>query len=400
VPGDFILEFLDATEHDASPPAFKLWTAISLVGACAERRCWVRTARFFTFPNMYNWLVAGPGVGKQVLDIGMELVRGLPDSPVKLAPDSVTKASMVDALVKCKATVAPADGTPPIEYHSLFVITEEMQLFMPAYEADFLGVLNRVYNNPPVFEETRRYGTAREVRIPLPQINFLAGVQPGWMASTLPEVAWSTGLMARVMMIYVDELPIYDLYAPVGEQGPVADLGPLADRLLALSRRYGELTWEPDAMAKMREWHLAGGPPKPGHSKMVWYCNRRSLHLTKLTLISALSRGASTLTLVDWTRALGWLLDAEAVMPDIFRAMVGQTDQYIIEELHFYLTNLWKMNGGKAVHSSQLWSFATRFVKSDRVGKLLEAAERANVVSRQVGTDFYTPRPKHLHGVE
>ena len=89
-------------------------------------------------------------------------------------------------------------------------------------------------------------------------------------------------------------------------------------------------------------------------------------------------------------------------MPDIFRAMVGKSDAHIIEELHFYLTNIWKMQGQKPVHRVQLQHFLASYLPSqtDAIPKLLQAAEAANVIARLAGTETYVPRPKHLHGME
>ena len=395
---DFITNFIEATEFVFSPEPFKLWTAISLVGAAVERRAWVKTGYYETFPNMYIWLVAAPGVGKQIIDFARGMVSTLPDKPLKPSPHSVTKASLMDALAAAAGRVIPPSGLPII-YHSLYVMTEEIQLFMPAYDADFLGVLNYVYNNPgqPV-TENRRTGSVRELSIERAQLNLLAGVQPGWMAGTLPELAWATGLMARVLMVYVEDKPIYDFFS-TPEQQIRAPQGLIKD-MLGLTKRYGELEWAPDAREKIRRWNLAGGPPAPTHSKLTHYSNRRTMHLIKLSLVSALSRGQEKLVeLIDLDRAMTWLFEAERTMPDIFRAMTGRSDHSVMEELHAFMVGMWGMNK-KPLHERSLISFLTKHVPAEKIEKILSMAERANFIERVAGTDTYLPKAGMGKGVE
>ena len=400
MPSDFITDFMEATENVWSPELFRRWSAISVVGAAVERRVWVQTGARQTFPNLFIFLVAAPGIGKQVIDDARDLVAGLPASPLRVSPNQMTKASLVDELVKAKSSVVPPGGLP-VEYHSLYILAEEVQVLMPSYDGDFLGVLNSLYNNPvQPYTETRRTGSVREAKITLPQLNLLAGVQPGWMAGTFPDLAWATGLMSRVIMVYVEDQPVYDLFSEE-EHDHSSRLGALAGELVRLSRRYGPMKWRPAALAKARAWHLAGDEPKPVHSKLQFYTNRRPLHLTKLALVSAISRGAPEwIEELDLDRAMAWLFEAERLMPDVFRAMTGRSDQAVIEELHYYVSSLWRMSGGKPVHETSIFSFLSDRVPSEKVEKLLTIAERSNVIARVAGTETYLPRPKHKHGME
>ena len=351
-----------------------------------------------TFPNLYVFLTAPPGVGKQVIDLAGDLFGEIAE--LHKCPDSVTKASLVDALAKARRTISPP-GLLPVEYHSLYIQAEEIGVLLPEYSNEFLSLLNKIWNNPKDHKETRRASKVTEAIIPAPQFNLLAGVQPGWMAHNFPEVAWTTGLMSRVIMIYHSESQIWDIFAKCPDQSSLRSR--LLQRLTKFTGLWGEFAWHPAALAKYAEWHFAGGPPKPSHSKLQYYCNRRSQTITKLCLVSAVMRGQTKeIELVDFTRALAWLLEAEQAMPDIFRAMVGKSDAHIIEELHFYLTNIWKMQGQKPVHRVQLQHFLASYLPSqtDAIPKLLQAAEAANVIARLAGTETYVPRPKHLHGME
>src|ERR1700730_3238904 len=275
------------SEGVLSPLLFRRWSGIALVAGALERRVWVNTRFGPVYPNQYNLLVAPPGVGKRIIDTVRDLWRetlepGTKVPAFKLSPDSMTKASLMDALAKARqlSLVMP----PPLtEYHSLLVTAEEFSVLLPAYDLEFIGVLNRVWNNPHSHSETRRTGMVKEINILYPQLNILGGVQPGWLASVFPEEAWSTGLASRLMMIYSSEVPEVDLFEDFIEDDELRPA--LLARLGKFSTMYGQLEWDPDARQTFREWHRARGASAPEHSKLLYYCNRRAEHLLKLIIV-------------------------------------------------------------------------------------------------------------------
>ena len=400
---DFISDFLSMTDSVISPEIHRKWSGISCLAGALERRVWARVGSRLTYPNLYVMLVAPPGSGKYIIETVGELWHGVLEPGTKtkalrVAPRSMTKASLVDTLAKCKQLKLLPSG-PPLEYHSMLIAAEEMSVLMPAYDLEYIGVLNEIYNNPTVpHTESRRTGAVREIEISFPQLNILAGVQPGWLGSVFPEEAWSTGLTSRMIMVYADAPPLKDIFDAGEDETELQE--ELLLRLGKVSQLYGEMAWDPDAEAKLRIWHLTGGPPAPTHSKLVYYKNRRTLNVIKLSLVSAVSRENPTIGLLDVTRAISWLCEAENLMPDIFRAMVGKSDHQVIEELHYFLVGLWRTNGGKPIHESHLFGFLRQRVPSEKISKIIEVAERSSVVSRYAGTDTYKPMPRSDFGVE
>ena len=113
---DWIDTFVSYSEGIPSPEIFRLWVAISIVGGAMERRCWMKSARGVLYPNMFILLVAPPAVGKtQAISLAMEIVyasrKGIEASAVmKIAPSSVTKASLVDAISDAGKKVSNLPG--------------------------------------------------------------------------------------------------------------------------------------------------------------------------------------------------------------------------------------------------------------------------------------------------
>lgn len=404
---DLISDFLSLTSGVVSPDLFRLWSAIALVAGALERRVWTRVDRFVTYPNLYLLLVAPPGVGKQVVDEVASLWSettepGTSTSPAfHVAPDSVTKASLIDVIAESKRTFLPPSG-PLLTYHSLLLAAEEFGVLLPAYDQEFIANLNRIFNNPASYSERRRTGNVRKVDIAFPQLNLLAGVSPSYFTGTFPEEAWTTGFARRIIMVYASETPFKELWSG-GEEDEVLRRKVLA-RLSHLASLHGVMSWRRDAADELASWHRAGkgkgGPPVPAHSKLEHYNRSRTMHAVKLTIVSAVARsGDLVIELSDVNRAIDWLVEAEATMPDIFRAMVGRSDVQVLEELHYFTQGNWAREK-QAVSGESMRRFLMTRVPHDKVESLLEAADRANIVARVAGTDTWLPRPKYEYVVE
>jgi hypothetical protein len=117
------------------------------------------------------------------------------------------------------------------------------------------------------------------------------------------------------------------------------------------------------------------------------------MNIMKLSGISVASRGEGmVIELVDLQRAMSWLLGAERVMPDIFRAMVGKSDQAIIEELHRWALAKYIMEKNQPLDSQLVWKFVAERAPSDKVKFIIDAAEQQGALNRLAGTNKFTPK--------
>jgi hypothetical protein len=176
----------------------------------------------------------------------------------------------------------------------------------------------------------------------------------------------------------------------------------LVKGLQTRSKLIGEFKISEEAKDIIRLWMSQGLKPVPDHERLTTYNSKRNQFVLKLARISAVSsRAELVITAEDVERGKSWLLAAEHVMPDIFRAMVGRSDSQVIEEMHYYMTSVWAKNKGKPVHERMLFDFLRLRVPSEKVEKIIAIAERANIIARVAGTvDQYVPKPKHEHGLE
>jgi len=347
-------------------------------------------------------LVGPPGTGKGIIDeikaFWTDAMDPTGGHAFKVASDSMTRASMIDELNKATSVHIPKEG-PPITMHSLLVAAEEFQVLLPTYDPSTVSVLNALWNNKETHSETRRHGPAKEVKIVRPQLNIIGGMQPSYLAEHFPDATWNTGLIRRIIMVYASEAPRKELFT--GDNGAARAKNRILQRLGQISLLYGQMKWTQDAAEKINEWHMAGCPPEPGHTKLQVYNTSRTELAIKLCMVSTISRTADfTIELTDVNRAIEWLVEAESHMPDIFRAMQGKSDAAVIDELHYHMMELWVRNGKKPIATPSIVHFLSTRVAADKIQRVMQIAEGANIITRYAGTETWYPRPRHQHGVE
>jgi hypothetical protein len=380
----FIESFSAATAGLPSPEIFRRWSAIGVVGALLERRCWTASAMSVVFPNTYILLVAPPGVGKSMaIREAQHIVERT--RKVSVAPDDVTKASLIDALAASHRvfTVPPKFMT---EFHSMFVGADELGVLLPAHDLEFLNTLNVLYDNRPRYKETRRH-REKDLILDKPQLNILAGTQPDYLGTLLPDAAWGMGFMTRIMMIYAGSSVKPKLFG-AKMKIDTKDLQHDANQMVEL---YGEYTWTNEAEVFLTEWYESGLGPVPDHSKLKHYNARRVLHVLKLAMISSASRRNDLVVDVyDVERAKVWLIEAESLMPEIFKDMSGKSDGAIIGDLHYYVYDWWVQHNHKLIHRSKIDLFLMNRTPAYNVENVMRLAISSGVLIDK-GADLFEP---------
>lgn len=356
-----------------------------------ERRVWVTTANMPLYPNLFTLLVSPPGIGKTA--VLSQIVGFLRECDhLHIAPDNMTKPALLDVLQAAETRRFDDMGMPIIS-HTLQIIAPEFGVFCPAHDLEFLSVLCALYDCGTNFKEHRRHLKDKQINLPNPHITLLGGTQPGYLSSLLPPAAWEQGFMSRIIMVYSDQYMRVKLFDAV----PLRE--DLRKSLILHARRIAEISgyieWTPEAKQIMVAWHEADGPPTPSHFKLKNYNSRRTIHAIKLSMISALSRNRSMIEQSDVARGIQWLTDTEAFMPEIFKAMAGNSDHDILRELQIYLTGEY-LRKSKPIHEQFLISFLQSRTPVGNIMRILEVAERSGLIAREAGTQTYMPGPGSL----
>ena len=118
-------------------------------------------------------------------------------------------------------------------------------------------------------------------------------------------------------------------------------------------------------------------------------------------MIAAVSSSRTTImTVEDMQRAQDWMLRAEQAMPDCFKDMVGKSDNAVLMELW---QHVWEqhMKYKKPVHESKIWAFLKTRAPSERIGRIIDVAERSRIIARDAQDQhLYWPKPKSEWGLE
>lgn len=385
---DVIETFVKYTEGIPSPEIFRLWAGISAVAASLERRVWVTTRAGDLFPNLYVMLVAPPAVGKGMsIDRVVQLWRDT--KKLHVSPDSMTKASMLDALAASGRRIPIDNGARLVEYNAMAVGVEEFGVLVPAHDMEFLSFLIRIYNNPPNLNEVRRVSTS--VDIINPQLNMLVGSQPGFLGHLLPEEAWSMGFMSRMVMIYATFGPEWDIFQIA--EGEPAIKKELITKLTQLTNLYGQYPFTDGFKQMFNAWKKTSFAPEPIHSRLSHYKSRRLQLILKLSIVSCASRGGSDVDTVDLQRVQDWLLPAEELMPDIFREMGHKSDIQLIEAMHKAVWMTWSRDK-KPVPEMLLYGFLSDKCPSERAPKIIDVACKSGWFENLKGAGMYVPKPR------
>lgn len=389
----FINDFFEYTEQLPSPALFRKWAGIALVAGALERKVWVRSLGTPLYPNLYTIFVAPPGVGKTVLTSRIwALWQELEDHHV--ASSSVTKASLIDELSEAvRNIIRPKENPSVVTFNSLLVSSNELGVLIPGYENDFMNTLTDLYDGH-AYSERRR---SRDIKVKMehPQLNLVAATTPSYLNNVLPEGAWDQGFISRVILVYSGETILRPLFADYDEDTKRFDS--LARRLRRIGSLYGEMRFTDEAAELITEWHLAKGPPTPDHPRLVHYNTRRTAHLLKLCMVASAARGDTLQVTADHFReALDWLIEVEAYMPDIFKAMKAGGDSKAIEAAWHFTYEHW-VKKKEPIPETRLIYFLQERIPAHNVQRVLEVMVKAEILIQQIGTKgerVYKPAPR------
>ena len=370
----WIESFVEHTDNLESPTLFRKWAGIFTIAACLEMRCWLQTSSPL-YPNLYVFIVGHPGVGKnRIIRVAKRYMNEIPE--FHFAPTSLTGAALVDTLAGSKRFIARLPD-PPLEYYNTTITAEELTAFMHKYDDEMVGLLSAFYDPDP-YAQSRR-GKDIKIVIKRPQVNLISGTTPSNLIGLMPESAWDQGFTSRVILVFSDERIVGDDFAGTSREMD-EDLTHDIKLIGALS---GEFKVTTDYRDAVNNWRALGEPPVVSHPKLLHYKTRRRVHLYKLSMVSAADRGdVLLLTKEDFNRAMGWLLEAESMMPEIFQAGGTGTDARAIDEIRHYIG---VADRGDGVPEHQIINFARSRVPMHSILRVIEIMTASGqIVSRGI----------------
>lgn len=348
------------------------------------------------YPNMYIFLVAPPGVGKTEVTWRIHnLWESLEDHFV--APTSVTKASLIDTLSDANRRWVTNNPENPVEhFNSLQMAINELGVLIPAYENEFMNTLTDLWDCKHYSE--RRRTSKLDIAIEKPQLSILGACTPSYLTGVLPEGAWDQGFISRTLLIYSGEQQKRSLFGDFSQDDGEWDA--LKQQLAAIGNLYGQISWTEDAAALIDRFHLTGGEPVPTHPKLLYYNTRRTVHLIKLCMVASVSRSPELrIREEDFQRAFNWLIEAEAEMPEIFKAMSQGGSGKVIEDVWYYVFQTYNKEGQKPVAKHRIIQFLQERVPVHNIENTIKIMEDGQMIEKRLtgAGAAYIPRGKHAN---
>ena len=333
-----IEDFVAATNNGLSPERFRRWTALSMISTALDRRVWTSIVRGKAlYPNLYVLLVGPPGVGKSTAISPAR--RCLETQPhIALSPNSITHEAFIKLLSERAKELDMVNGEPK-QRATLGLFLSEWGTFLRRPENDDLSMLADIYDCEN-FERLTigRWDDPEKARNLY--VNILAACTPAWFAEGFPPNSYEQGLPTRFQFIYStgqDVKPDFE-FTEEARNTSIADK--FLPKLDKLTKYAGFVQWSAAAGKAFNKWKQGGFEPRPRDPLLVGYCERRHLHVAKMSILFAAARGPKTLeiTKVDFDAARAMLLEAEPDMSIALEAAGGNPYQLRQEAVANFVT--------------------------------------------------------------
>jgi hypothetical protein len=261
---------------------------------------------------------------------------------------------------------------PPLEYNSMYIAADELGAFIHKYDDEMIAGLSAFYDPDP-YSQKRRTADLN-IKIKSPQLNILAGSTPSNLLKFMPEGAWDQGFTSRLIMVFSDERILGDDFAPKAHSHSTA----LEHDIRIINSLSGEFTVTADYRNAVNNWRSLGEVPVPNHPKLLHYVTRRRAHLYKLSMIASVDRDNSlAITRDDFNTAMGWLLEAERTMPEIFKAGSGGADAQALDEIKYFVQTA---DRGQGVAEQKIINFARERIPIHSVMRVIDIMQGSGMI--------------------
>jgi len=316
---DWIDRYLLFAENTEPMKQFHVWSAISTIASCLQRRCFMKFGHMTIFPNMYVVLIGSTGCRKgTAMRLSTDMLQKL---GVNMSSESVTREALIRTLQKASRTDVAKDTGELTWESSLTIHSEEFTVLLGYNNLQMLTDLTDWYDCGKGEAGSWTYetvGRGKEIILGM-WVNILGATTPEAMQSSLPMEAIGIGLAGRMIFVYADgiykKIPFPTLDNKLGE-GLYNDL----EKMMLIR---GSFVVSDDFIDAYVGWYMSGEADKAmPDPRFAGYMRRRAVHILKLSMIVNASRfGNNIVTADDFNKAHGILLNTERLMLHAFSSI-------------------------------------------------------------------------------
>lgn len=280
---DWIKSFLKYTDNSEPPEMYRMWTAISVIAAVLQRKCYLNWGEITFFPNMYVVLVGPSGRCRKgtAMGVGSKFLREL---GIKMASEAITREALIRELAGTETMDVDPDTNRQYFHSSLTVFAQELTVFLGYNNLTLISDLTDWYDCRDEWTyRTKGMGTDNINGV---WVNLIGATTPDLVRSALPQDAVGGGLSSRIVFVF-EENKGKIVAAPFLSTEDQALRKDLLDDLEKIHMLRGEFSVTEQFIEKWIEWYTYedSHPPFQGDERFDGYTNRRPNHVMKLSMI-------------------------------------------------------------------------------------------------------------------
>lgn len=300
-----------------APTVYHLWTALTIVSSVLKRSVYRDRKRFFTYPNLYTFLVGPPGTKKSsAINIGERLLRQVQDAPF-IIDTFHTAPYLVTALTGVSTNYKPGK-TPYI------ILADEAPAFFrrAKYAEDLIPLLIRHYDcKSGGAGGTQLRGLENIVN---PYACGLFGVVPDILVDIMPPEVIRGGFASRVMWVYSDDTSKCIAFPEnIPDPNPKLE-GDLVHDLNAMGLMKGEMTLTKTCEKEYNDWyqaHKSGMVQQVDDPRRIGYANRKPEMVFKVMMLLSVAENDGLLVETKhFQQSLKLIEMLEPDLPKVYRA--------------------------------------------------------------------------------
>jgi hypothetical protein len=362
--------YVDYAAHGEAHIGWHFWSGLIILGAACRRNFFILGGHKKLFPNFYTILEGRSGRGKNAAsERAIQLLRLMNhritttineadrQHTVHIFPNKMTPPILVTGLANARRRSGSLKIEPEWEHCGL-IFAEEMTTLLGREQwgsEQMISLLTQAYDGR--MEDAT---LTRNVSLENVVISVLMGSTIQWLRGYMNEQVFQGGFLgARCLIIPKGDTTRSYPWEPIID--PI-ERSALADSL----REYAEhepvaMTIDSGAKRAYEEWYEVMNRPSHEDDRINAYFGRRRVHLLKLAMLTALSRGhVPVITLSDMQFAIDLLMHEEPGMIACFREILTNDSTGRMENLLAAIRNL----GGHATRGEMWQRMRSRFTAS------------------------------------
>lgn len=332
---DFLTAYIKYTSKTEPPSNFHIWSCLSAIAGCLQRKVYLNWGFKTLYPNMYVVLVGPSGCRKgTAMGITKDLLQNI--GGLVMTSESVTREALIrDMRDNVQTFMDPSTGIP--KFHcSITIQSEELSVFLGQQDVKFLSNLTDWFDCHDQWTyRTKGSGTDKLTGM---CVNLLGATAPDWLRSILPQEAFGGGFTSRIIFVVEDQKKQI-VPDPRVEQEILQMRPALINDLEQISLMAGEMFFANETMEFYKQWYTAQSKsPAIKDPHFAGYCERRAMHALKLSMVCSASRSSDKIiTELDFKRAVRLLESVEPKMPRAFMGLGKAKHSEIAAQLFDFL---------------------------------------------------------------